>query len=462
MYLLFLPAAVAVYWTTPRHWRVHVLVILSYLFYASWSVGYAALMFVLVVVNWFAAEAARRQDRQRRLILIGAIAVDLGLLVFFKQGSFLWDSTGQALSGIGIGIPESPLRSLVLPLGISFFTFEFVHFLVDSYRGNVPRTSFSEFHVFSAFFPTQIAGPIKRFQDFLPQIGREERLTMPLIIEAMPLLVLGLFKKMALADNLATIADLGFANPTSLTRLEAWAALVAFAFQIYFDFSGYTDIARGSALLLGFRVPMNFNHPYFARSPSDFWDRWHISLSRWLRDYLFIPLGGSRGSRLFTVRNLVLTMLLGGVWHGAGWQFILWGAYWGILLSLHHQWRRLGSYLPPSKVITLGQIAITFALVTIGWCFFRAPTGQLLSMLGALTWNVSTSTIPVLNNVQLGFPLAVAAAYFVYVGLLEQPLRELQSVPRVFPARGLAYAGLLAAAVVAAPHEQVPFIYFQF
>src|ERR1700687_4544746 len=314
-YLVFLSATWTVFWSL-RRWRLETLLVAAYVFYASWSVPYAALVFGMTAANYLFGLGIGRVQRRRRALLAGCIAFDLGLLGLFKYWDFAvgasW-SFGHNLLGLS---SDPPLLHLVLPLGISFFTFEFIHYLVDIYRGEVPVHAFSKFHVFAAFFPTQIAGPIKRFEQFVPALADLRHFDAALTLDGLRLIAIGLGKKVLLADRLAPIANRGFsaAADGAIGTTDAWISALAFSLQIFFDFSGYTDIARGSAQLFGFRIPLNFNGPYLATSVSDFWRRWHISLSTWLRDYLFIPLGGSPRRTRVVVRNLTFTTIPCGVW----------------------------------------------------------------------------------------------------------------------------------------------------
>jgi alginate O-acetyltransferase complex protein AlgI len=280
-YALFLPAVWLLFRLMPARLRVDVLLIASYVFYAFWSVPYAALMFVLAVANYLFGIAISRAQCWRRTVLWTCIAFDLTVLGLYKYWSFVLDNGAFALRFVLGASWEAPALGLLLPLGISFFTFEFIHYLVDVYRGHMPVHSFSKFHVFVAFFPTQIAGPIKRFQQFVPALARLKQLDAPLARDGLRLIALGLAKKVLLADKIAPIADAGFraGSAGDLGTWQAWIAALAFGLQIYFDFSGYTDIARGSAQLFGFHIPANFNAPYLASNVSDFWRRWHISLS---------------------------------------------------------------------------------------------------------------------------------------------------------------------------------------
>lgn len=464
-YLLFLPLSVAVFWAVPPRRRVDFLLVASYVFYASWSVAYAALLFALVLLNWWAAVWAIREQRLRSRIVGTAVGADLAVLALFKYTGFA-TATGQGALAL-VGLPPLPFEppALLLPLGISFFTFELIHFLVDVRRGSLSRGSFAQFHVFTAFFPTQIAGPIKRFQEFAPQLERRTALTMPVVSAAAALIARGLFKKMVLADNIGPIAGRvfdGVAGGAGPTTLDAWVGVVGFALQIYMDFSGYTDIARGSARLFGFEIPPNFRQPYLARNAAEFWERWHISLSRWLRDYLYITLGGSRRGRWLTRRNLLLTMLLGGLWHGAAWQFVVWGAYWGVVLVLYHGWHdwapRQPGWLAVVTSWTMVRVVLTMIVVLVGWAFFRAPVSDALDLIGAMF--VPRAGLSLVTPGQLVLVFGTFAAYYAWV-LTRDRLATLSIIASA-PVRGAAYSGLLVLAVLGAPPDSVPFIYFQF
>jgi alginate O-acetyltransferase complex protein AlgI len=299
------------------------------------------------------------------------------VLGIFKYAYFTMDAVKTTLGTVGIDW-SAPHLHIILPLGISFFVFEFIHYAIEVYRGKPVVKNFLDFALFPSFFPTQIAGPIKRYQDFVPQLHIPVKFKWEYVDEGMQLILMGLAKKVLIADNLALVVQAGFAHPEQFSSLDMWMITYAFAFQIFFDFAGYTDIARGSSLLFGYKVPINFNLPYIASNVSDFWRRWHISLSTWLRDYLFIPLGGSRGGKWLTYRNLFITMALGGLWHGAAFHFLAWGAYQGIVLILHREYeavmQKIGVHekLLQSKVYHWASVVFTFHVVCIGWVFFRA------------------------------------------------------------------------------------------
>ena len=320
---------------TKYSYRDLVLLIGSYLFYMASYWQYASLILISTCVDFFVGKKidASSSKKARKAYLVISLVVNLGVLGVFKYYNFFYESSAVALSYFGFTIP--PLyHQLLLPVGISFYTFQTMSYTIDLYRGNIDRErSFIKFAVFVSFFPQLVAGPIVRAKDFLPQLHKKIKLDSQQIQRGVWLIFLGLFKKIIIADLLGyLVVDDVFENPSAYSSVDLLVSLYAYTFQIYCDFSGYSDIAIGIALMLGFKLPANFNRPYLAQSPSDFWKRWHISLSSWLRDYLYISLGGNRGKKWFVMRNLVLTMLLGGLWHGAAWNFVLWGLFHGLIL----------------------------------------------------------------------------------------------------------------------------------
>lgn len=373
-YLIFLPVTWAIFWAIPARRRVEWMLIASYVFYASWSIPYAAMIFGLVVVNYLFGLVLGRATSGRRPLLAAFVTFDLAVLGIFKYFDFFIGSVvGGANAVLGAQLYATPL-GLILPLGISFFTFEFVHYLVDIYRGDVPVHSFTKFHVFSAFFPTQIAGPIKRFQQFVPSLASIGHFDTALAKEGLWLIGRGLTKKVLLGDRLAPWVSEGVraASDGAIGTTDAWITMLAFALQVYFDFSGYTDIARGSAALFGFRIPINFDMPYLATSLGDFWRRWHISLSTWLRDYVYFPLGGSRRPMAIVMRNLFMTMVVAGLWHGAAWHYAAFGAMWGVGLALHHFVRTRVSFAQ-SRALSVAGWLFTMLFLLVSLAFFRCP-----------------------------------------------------------------------------------------
>lgn len=378
-YAIFLPLVVLAFWLSPDRFRVPILLAASYLFYMSWRPAYILLIIGLTVGNYLLAQMLVKDAERKKFWLGVGVTANLVTLAFFKYAYFLDDMVASWVKPFGITFPKIPF-DIILPLGISFFVFEFIHYLVDIYRGSQPVKSFLGFALFASFFPTQIAGPIKRYQDFVPQFLNKAKFDREHFDDGIALILVGLCKKVLIADNLTFFVQGGFAHPELFTGVDLWVFTWAFAFQIYFDFSGYTDIARGSAALFGYKVPINFNLPYLAKNIAEFWHRWHISLSTWLRDYLYISLGGSRGGTLLTYRNLFLTMALGGLWHGAEMHFLLWGAFHGAMLVLHREYQRifgkvkaLSAFLAsaPGQVFSM---LLTFQVVCVGWALFRAES----------------------------------------------------------------------------------------
>ena len=387
----FLPAVLAAYHLAPRGARNAVLVAASLAFY-TWGAG--AIVFALLVsvaVNYVAGLAIERGvdrgDRAaaRRALAIG-IVVNLALLGWFKYANFGVATWNGALGAIGL--PTIPWVGIVLPIGISFYTFHALSYLMDIYRGTARHlVSPIDYTLYITFFPQLIAGPIVRFHEIRDQLI-ERRETVDAFAAGIYRFSLGLGKKVLIADTVAPVANAAFAQPTGeLSTLSAAIGVVAYAVQLYFDFSGYSDMALGLALMFGIRLPENFARPYAARSVTEFWRRWHMSLSRWFRDYLYVPLGGNRGSSLATYRNLVIVFLVTGLWHGANWTFVLWGAYHGVLLLLERVGgvgRRGIDGRPPGDR-ALPWRAVTVGLVVLGWVLFRAPSvGAALGYYGAL------------------------------------------------------------------------------
>ena len=357
-----------------RRPRILLILVGSLVFYAGWNYRFIPLLVASAVADYFLAirihEAGQIRSKKRFLGL--SVAINLGILAIFKYSDFALQSVSELLALFGYQA-SLPVLNFVLPVGISFYTFQSLSYTIDVYRGQMePRKGLLQFTAALAFFPQLVAGPILRARQILPQFESIPTPTWPGVKHGFLLITIGLFKK-TLADLLAGRVEAVFGSADPMSTLESWTAVVAFAGQIYGDFSGYTDMAIGIALLLGFRIPINFNLPYLATSPVDFWRRWHISLSSWLRDYLYISLGGNRNHRY---RNIFVTMLLGGLWHGAAWTFIVWGLFHGCLIVATHWLASLSPFRNLAKS-THGLLRIpmwfsTFYLMLIGWVFFRA------------------------------------------------------------------------------------------
>lgn len=387
-YLVFLPTVFLLFWLLPQKARVPLLLVASYVFYMSWRPVYGLLILGLTLGNFLLVPMIAKQAHRKKLWLGITIAVNLITLGIFKYTYFAMSTVKDGLNLFGVSWREPHLH-IILPLGISFFVFEFIHYAFEVYRGKPVVTSFPQLALFASFFPTQIAGPIKRYQDFMPQLNIVSKFKWEYLDDGMQLILMGLAKKVLIADNLSLVVQAGFAHPEAFSALDLWLITYAFAFQIFFDFSGYTDVARGSAMLFGYKVPINFNLPYLSANVSDFWHRWHISLSSWLRDYLYIPLGGSKCGKWLNYRNLFITMALGGLWHGAAMHFLAWGVYQGVLLIAHKEYSNLLAKIGvpaaaiKSKLYHVVSVIVTFHLVCLGWILFRADdlkiAGQMMS-----------------------------------------------------------------------------------
>jgi alginate O-acetyltransferase complex protein AlgI len=474
-YALFLPAVVFLFWVLPKTWRLPMLLVASYLFYMSWMPVFIFL--IVTLFNWLYGRFLYQCQGDRKLPFGIGIALNLLVLGVFKYANFAL----QTFSGIAHVVTRQTFNlnvDIILPLGISFFTFEFIHYLFEIYRGNKPVDSFVLFALYAAFFPTQIAGPIKRYPDFVQQMQADRQLRLTYFDEGVPLIIIGLAKKILLADTLAVFVNMGFTDPTPYGALELWLFAFAFAFQIYFDFSGYTDIGRGSAMLFGYHIPINFNMPYIAANISDFWRRWHISLSTWLRDYLFIPLGGSRGGKWQTQRNLMVTMTLGGLWHGASWNFIIWGIYHGLLLAGHREFSELKqrfAWLEKSIDSPAGKLLsmlLTFAAVCVGWVFFRVqdmrlalPIVRKMITLHPLLTRAEGQHMLVLDT-RLPVVVPVCLAMIALLLAANLPLSWLNQRGTFRRAQPILKGAFCAAAVILiavfSPDNSHPFIYFQF
>ncbi|MDH5612954.1 MAG: MBOAT family protein [Gammaproteobacteria bacterium] len=367
---LFLPITFGLYFLLIRGRRIVsaklALVLASLFFYSWWSVNYLPILLFSLVFNFLVGEVIQRElsTKRGKFALILGISVNLILLGYFKYADFFIENVNYVL-GQDIGT-----INLVLPLAISFFTFQQIAYLVDCYKGEVKEYDFLNYSLFVCFFPQLIAGPIVHHGEMMPQFMRNRwnlRLKYSNIAAGLFIFSIGLFKKVVIADTFAVTATNGFDYAETLNMVEAWVTSLSYTLQLYFDFSGYTDMAIGAALLFNIKLPDNFNSPYKALDIQDFWRRWHMTLSRFLRDYIYIPLGGSRVSNLVTYRNIIATFLIGGLWHGAGWTFIMWGVLHGLAMVVHNLWLMGGYRL--SKFIAW---FITFNFINISWVFFRA------------------------------------------------------------------------------------------
>jgi alginate O-acetyltransferase complex protein AlgI len=454
-FAIFFPCVFAAYVALRRHRQAQnaLLLAASYLFYGWWDWRFLFLIVGSTLVDFVVAKriVAEPDDRTRRRWLMLSLFANLGTLGVFKYFDFFARSFAETLATVGVAVQPFTL-GVILPVGISFYTFQTLSYTIDVYRRELePSDSLLEVATFVAFFPQLVAGPIERAAHLLPQFAKARQVTASGLSTGLSLVVWGLFKKMVLADNAARLADPIFQNTAGRGGHEVAFATLAFALQIYGDFSGYSDIARGTARILGFDLRLNFALPYVSRDPSEFWRRWHISLSSWLRDYLYIPLGGNR--RGTTSRNLLITMLLGGLWHGARWNFVLWGAYHGVLLVGYRALRLKPAANAP---VSLLRWALFFVLTLYGWLLFRAAT---FADIAALTSGVASwSRGPRPDWAQLGWLWLPLVA--VHVAQLR--FDDLAVFDRLGRARGVVLASMVVAIALFGVREQNEFIYFQF
>lgn len=441
------------------------LLVASYAFYSYWDWRFLSLIIFSTLLDYKVGGWIHQSTnaKTRKALLSLSIGVNLSILGVFKYFNFFADNFAKILSAFGMA-PDSITLDIILPLGISFYTFQSISYSFDIYRKRLkPVRNLIDFSLFVAFFPQLVAGPIERASHLLPQIARKRNITASAIDAGFFLILWGYFKKVVIADNVGLIADTVFNNYAQHDGLILVIGILAFTVQIYCDFSGYSDIARGLCKLMGFDLMLNFRLPYFATSPSDFWRRWHISLSTWLRDYLYIPLGGNRSSVAKTYRNIFVTMLLGGLWHGAAWNFVIWGAYHGALLCIYRYFstnsaRRNERVSSGSRLSTMLQMLIMFILTMIGWTIFRSQSvDQLLYIMANIGLSLSTPAW------DLGYKLLFFSAPLLAVQIHQHVMKELLSIPKLpILAKSLVYAFFLVGLSVFGSRDSLEFIYFQF
>ncbi|MFH1418506.1 MAG: MBOAT family protein [Planctomycetota bacterium] len=481
-FAFFFLAVFGVYWVLRGRRARHVFLLLaSYFFYMSWNPWLVSLIVGSTVLDYCIGLRLARTERPkwRKLLLTCSIMGNLGILAIFKYADFFVVSLREMLGTCGVQANLSTL-SIILPVGISFYTFQTLSYTIDIYRHRIaPTRSVVDFALFVAFFPQLVAGPIVKACDFLPQLRTVKRFSWERLESGTVLFMVGLTKKLLIADSLAALVDPVFAEPSRYVTADLWLAMFCYGGQIYCDFSGYTDMAIAVARILGFELRPNFANPYLAISLTDFWHRWHISLSTWLRDYLYIPLGGSRVGRLLTYRNLMITMLLGGLWHGASWTFVIWGAIHGAALVVTKHVRALRRPPAPPLRRYVGIAAgwaATLLVVHIAWVFFRCqpivPMGAAepeptVVALQRATYIVTHLFVPaevseplwLMNKLPMLCLLALMAAMQIYD---EWVRRGRPGLVLPAPVAGVGYAAWIIALVLLSPENASPFIYFQF
>jgi len=460
-FVVFLALVFVLHWTVPKKFRNPVLLVGSYVFYGAWDWRFLGLLLVSTGADFTLARLVHAsEDRTRRLRLLWtSVALNLGILGVFKYTGFFVDSFEELAESVGLDA-SGPTLSIILPVGISFYTFQTISYTFDVYRRRLePTTDIITFATYVAYFPQLVAGPIERAQALLPRLTDidRERPRGAELEHALGLMLLGLFKKVVIADGVGSVADAGFAGETGW--VAALVGVVAFSLQIYGDFSGYTDIARGVSRLFGIELVLNFSQPYLSRNITEFWRRWHISLSNWLRDYLYIPLGGNRSGVAGTIRNLMITMILGGLWHGASWNFVIWGTLHGLYLAAHRVFR--GGRVPsdPIGLADLPAMVFTFALVGLTWVPFRAGD---LSQVGDMFGSLLSLESGEVSGGDLALLLMMTVIAFG-LDLLQRRVTT-RSSPKPIPAPllGAAVGAATVGILIYSGGTPQPFIYFQF
>ena len=461
-FFLFFAIVLAIYWSLRSNDRRKWFILLaSYYFYGSWDWRFAGMLFVLSAADWLFARQISRTDRQRprKIYVFASVAMNLTVLGFFKYFHFFVGSAISAAGALHVHLDEPTIR-IILPVGVSFFTFQSLSYTIDVYRREIPPVpSLRDYLMFSSFFPQLVAGPIVRPKYFVPQMAGTKILSLGEVKGAMYLFLLGYIKKLCIADNISPFVDRVFNHPAAYTDFASITAVWLYTIQIFCDFSGYSDMAIAVAALLGYKLVLNFDAPYLAISIQDFWRRWHISLSSWIRDYIYISLGGRMKFRLLTYRNLMLTMLAGGLWHGAAWNFVIWGGAHGAAQFLHQEfklhfpprlsqepWRRLASWF-----LTLNFVCLT-------WILFRSATFS-------TAWLMIKRYLLIDHGGTQTLPLWLAAAGPVLL-LQQLMMRHSNFGPWMcnlsLPRFALVYGAAWAFAVALLPLGYHPFIYFQF
>ncbi len=467
-FLIFFAVFYAAYLLTQKQLKLQNVLLLvgSYIFYGWWDWRFLGLIAISTVVDFMVGRlmAAREDESTRKRLLLVSVATNLGILGLFKYFNFFAESAVDLLNLVGFAADPVTLN-IILPVGISFYTFQTMSYTIDVYRRKIPATdSLLDFAVFVAFFPQLVAGPIERAAHLIPQVSHRRIIDSEAVNAGIFLILYGYFQKVFIADNAAKIVNEVFGKHQAYSDLDLVLAVVAFAIQIYGDFSGYSKIARGLAKLMGFELMVNFRLPYFALNPSDFWQRWHISLSSWLRDYLYISLGGNRAGKYKTYRNLAITMLLGGLWHGAAWNFVLWGAFHGAILIIY----RAAGAIPERmegiakglewRPVKLLRWAVMLALTLFGWLLFRATNAEQI-------WYFieNASFEPTKNSLNYTKAILFYTWPLVLIQLAQHFRRDLLILVRMpLPICAFIYALMLAMILALGARESSEFIYFQF
>jgi len=440
--------------------RRFILLIASYFFYGYWDWRFLSLIIFSTCIDFFAGSKINKSKdpKKRKAFLIISLVTNLGLLGFFKYFNFFIESANAILSNFGFNITT---LNIILPVGISFYTFQTLSYTIDIYRKKLePTHSFLNFALFVAFFPQLIAGPIVRAKEFLPQIHRGVKLDKNEIINGLQIFIFGMIKKVLIADRLAFFVDRVFEAPGLYENKTIWLAVIAYSIQIYCDFSGYSDMAIGLAKCMGFELPINFRMPYISKNITEFWRRWHITLSTWLRDYLYIPLGGNRKGTRRTYINLMLTMLLGGLWHGASWNFVIWGGIHGAGLAVHKYYMKTKEEKKAVQNILITAIAwlATYLFVITCWVFFRSQSFAIsTTILKKMYFNFTPAIEWLYTPALMIIPIIIGSHIFGIINKERYPILNIQK-----PLNQYILFVVIFGLFFLAPVNPTPFIYFQF
>jgi len=465
-FLIFFPVVLVVYYILNRRPQNVWLLLCSYFFYGWWDWRFTFLLMTSTVLNFVCAWQIHRRPLMSRFFLVASLCGNFGILWTFKYLNFFADSAIRILNLFHFN-PDVPTLKVILPIGISFYTFQTLAYTIDVYRGKLkPTNNFLDFALYITFFPQLVAGPIERATNLLPQFERKRTIDGQMVASGLFLILLGYTKKVGIADSIAPFVDSVFGN-VNKSSIRLLSALYLFSFQIYCDFSGYSDIARGISRLFGFELMVNFNQPYLSKNITEFWRRWHISLSSWLRDYLYIPLGGNRHGKGKTYRNIMITMILAGLWHGANWTFVLWGTLHGLYLVIHrfvvgqYRSKELVPHVqfPSTNTRDILNILFTFQLVALSWVFFRsADLPQAFAYLkGIFVWHGPLIDFGGLLRVAFFGTLIVFIDWAQYKQNNDVAMLEWHWIKR-----GALYVLFVFVILLGKTHESVPFIYFQF
>ncbi len=457
-FLLFFLLLYGVYLSVGDKYKNSLLLLGSYFFYGSWNWKFLTLLGASTIVDFYCGKKIynAKLNSTKKKALYFSIFFNLSLLAVFKYFNFFIQSFSDLISFFGVS-PDITLLNVVLPVGISFYTFQTMSYTIDIYRGQLkPVNNLLDFALFVSFFPQLVAGPIERAVHLIPQIVNKPKINKELIKEGLYLILMGYYKKVYIADRCAPITDYYFNNSIdNLTAGNAITAILAFTFQIYGDFSGYSDIARGVSKLLGYDLMINFKMPYFSQNPSEFWRRWHISLSSWLRDYLYISLGGNRHGTFITYRNLFLTMLLGGLWHGAAWNFVLWGTYQGLLLVVH----RLFSQNLKVQLPKIFNILLMFIFTCYGWLLFRANSFEQIENFTYALLNFQISSIDINHILQLIF----LNSFLIFIQYKKYQFNNMNYILTLsLYKKLLVFFTMISSIILLGKYSGSEFIYFQF